>query len=280
MFNLLPETFFNGVDNILRAVWQYETCPTTGKEHTQGYIMLSKRMRLNQVKALLQSDQAHLEAARGTPRANMEYCTKETSRSAGPFYFPSESDWQDIKGSGKRSDLDDLKDAIDNGASIAEVANEHFASYLKFSNGIRSYMALRAQPRVNQEMDVKFWYGATGTGKTKGVFDLFDHNDVYVVMRPTNGSLYYDGYIGQKCILFDDFYGWAPLSHMLNIMDRYPMNLKVHGGMVPVLASTSTIIITSNNDLLHLYKDVDNDEKIKAFRRRIKEVKQFHNLMQ
>lgn len=62
---------------------------------------------------------------------------------------------------------------------------------------------------------------------------------------------------------------------MLNLLDRYPMNLKVHGGMVPVLDSTTTVIITSNKGLEELYDGVGNEEVLKALRRRIKEVKHF-----
>lgn len=277
-FTIYTLSAFTGVfdtDVVARAVWQLELCPNTQREHYQGYIMFKRRLRLSAVKAFLGVDTAHCEVAKGSPGANLVYCTKEDSRADGPFYWPDEQAWADCKGQGKRADLEDMKELIDNGGTIRDVAESHFSQFLKYGNGIRAYMALRAEPRKDRPMEVKFWYGATGTGKTRGVFELFDASEVYVVMRPTNGSLYYDGYYGQTCILFDDFYGWAPISHMLNIMDRYPMMLKIHGGMVPLLNSTTTIIITSNNSLDCLYEAVGNPEVLKAFRRRVSEIKHF-----
>lgn len=260
------------------VVWQQEQCPETGRLHYQGCIAFNKRMRAPGVKAVIGHEAAHIEICKGSLGTNLKYCTKEESRINGPWYWPSIEVWNDIKGQGKRTDLDELKESLDNGATMKEISQDHFAAFLKYSNGIRNYISLQSNPRVNTEMIVKFWYGKTGTGKTRAVFKEFDHSEVYVVMRPTNGSLYYDGYIGQKCILFDDFYGWAPISHMLNIMDRYPMMLKVHGGMVPLLESTTTIIITSNNNLEALYENVSNEEVMRAFRRRITECKQFISL--
>lgn len=264
--------------SVKMAVYQQEQCATTGKLHLQGCIVFNKRMRMAGVKATLGHETAHLEVLKGSLGSNLTYCTKEDTRIGGPWYWPSVEQWDAVKGQGKRSDLDLLKESLDNGATMQEISQDHFGSFLKYANGIRNYIALQSNPRVNTEMIVKFWYGKTGTGKTRAVFKEFDHTDVYVVMRPTNGSLYYDGYCGQKCILFDDFYGWAPISHMLNLMDRYPMMLKVHGGMVPLLESTTTIIITSNNDLSCLYENISNDEVMKAFRRRITECKQFITL--
>lgn len=54
----------------------YETAPTTGTPHLQGYICFVERRRLQQVKDQL-GERAYLEVARGTPEANRDYCQKE-----------------------------------------------------------------------------------------------------------------------------------------------------------------------------------------------------------
>ncbi|AXH73216.1 MAG: putative viral replication protein [Demetevirus haddotis] len=56
-------------------VFGYETAPSTGTPHLQGYVSFVDQLRITQVKAHV-GERVHLEAARGTPQANKEYCTK------------------------------------------------------------------------------------------------------------------------------------------------------------------------------------------------------------
>lgn len=267
---LLRTLLESGDDHIKRWVCQLEKCPSTNSDHLQGYVSFKNRVYLAQAQKILGIPTLHMELARKPASANYRYCTKEDTRIDGPW---EGGDWTSQQG--KRNDLFDAKEAIDSGISELEIAQTYFSSWVKHRASFAIYRLLALPHRVNQVMDVRFWYGETGSGKTRGVFELFDHAEVYVVVRPLNGSLYYDGYTGQKCVLFDDFYGWAPISHMLNIMDRYPLQLKVHGGFVPMLASTTTIIITSNSDIQGLYPNVQNEEVMKAFRRRVTEMKHF-----
>ena len=46
--------------------------------------------------------------------------------------------------------------------------------------------------------------------------------NLYNVPEPNNGSLWFDGYRGQKTILLDDFYGWIKYHTLLQITDGYP----------------------------------------------------------
>lgn len=260
-----------------KYVFQRERCPTTGKEHLQSFVRFSKPHKWTSVQTMLDIGEAHLDTCERSDEANYRYCTKAETRIGTPEMG---GDWDDQQGS--RSDLKRVKRDLDDGKTVIEIAKgdvNGFGVFLKYHAGLTMYANALKERRTNQVMDVKLWYGATGTGKTRGVYKLFRPEEVYVVTRPTNGSLYYDGYEGQKCILFDDFYGWAPLSHMLNLLDRYQMKLKIHGGFVDLLASTTTIIITSNYEFNRLYEwDKFNEEIRKAFKRRISETKQFIRL--
>lgn len=55
----------------------FETCPTTGTPHLQGYLQLNKKLRLKQVKSLI-SPRVHLEnqARRASVLSNQIYCKK------------------------------------------------------------------------------------------------------------------------------------------------------------------------------------------------------------
>lgn len=275
---VLEEVLREGLDTqkIKRYIFQEEE-GESGTPHLQGFIRCCSPLRINGVKLLLGSSHAHVERSGGTDHENRVYCSKEQGRLDGPF---EGGDWGSQQG--KRRDLESIKEWLDEGWEAIDVAREDvngFSAFLKYNSGMTMYSNALKVKRTNRAMEVIYWYGATGSGKTRGVYERFNAEDVYVVTRPTNGSLYYDGYNGQPCILFDDFYGWAPLSHMLNIMDRYQMKLKIHGGFVDLLDSTTTIVITSNNHYDDIYDWTKFSEELKsAFIRRITEVKQFIRL--
>jgi len=52
------------------------------------------------------------------------------------------------------------------------------------------------------------------------------------VWRSSCGSLkWFDGYDGQDHVLFDDFRAsWCTFSHLLNLLDKYPVNVEIKGG--------------------------------------------------
>lgn len=90
-------------DLISYIVFQHER-GDSGTNHLQGYIQLSSRKRLNQVKALLHN-RAHIERMRGTPTQARTYCMKEEGRIAGPWEIG------EFITPGRRTDLIDFRDA-------------------------------------------------------------------------------------------------------------------------------------------------------------------------
>lgn len=63
----------------------------------------------------------------------------------------------------------------------------------------------------------------------------------------------------------DDFRGCIPIAQLLNILDRYPVQLSVHGGYTWLKATK--IIITSNVPVTELYKNVDIESRRALIRR-------------
>lgn len=74
-------------------VYQVEKCPTTGKEHIQGYLELKKQVAFNSVKMMFSPAIVHLEQRRAkTNTKAIEYCTKAESRLRGPWHFGEATD--------------------------------------------------------------------------------------------------------------------------------------------------------------------------------------------
>lgn len=80
-----------------------EETGATGTRHYQGYLELSRRLRLNQVKGLPGLSRAHFERRRGTAQQAIDYCLKDNPDLVG-FGSPSSSS------QGTRTDLESLKE--------------------------------------------------------------------------------------------------------------------------------------------------------------------------
>lgn len=122
-------------------------------------------------------------------------------------------------------------------------------------------------------MDVHIYYGDTGSGKTRAVYDKESLDDLYV--HP--GGHWFDGYDGQDAVLFDDFSGSCfPISYFLKILDRYPMTVPVKGGFVNW--KPRRIYVTSNLNPTEWYSGAHIEHQ-RALRRRFTHVIHFSNLM-
>nr|QJQ37767.1 replication-associated protein [Cressdnaviricota sp.] len=95
-----------------------------------------------------------------------------------------------------------------------------------------------------------FWYwGNTGSGKTRAALDGVDLDNVFIVSGPNtkHGALWFDGYYGQDRVVFDDFRPWwCEFSFLLRLLDRYPIQVQVKGGFVNFIP-TEIIITTPKN---------------------------------
>lgn len=151
---------------------------------------------------------------------------------------------------------------------MVEISDEHFGAFLKYERGIRSYIGMHSEKRSWQPDVVVFW-GATGTGKTRKVYE--ESPNVY----SHAGGMWFDGYIGQDEVLFDEFTGSSfQLPYLLKLLDRYPMQVPVKGGFVNW--KPRKIYLTSNMDPRSWYANALEEHQA-ALRRRITSILHFDN---
>lgn len=244
---------FNKVEYIC---WGFET-GEQGTPHLQGFVSNLSRKTLARTKVLLQCPRIHLEQRRGTVSQAIDYCQKE-----GVF----EEYGQRPSGQGSRNDLAAVKKSIDDGKRLREIADDHFTPFLKYHKGIQLYYSLKATPRNWETLVIVYW-GSTGTGKTRSVID--NATDLYTHV----GGQWFDGYMGQSQVLFDDFSGSCfKISYLLKLLDRYPMSVPIKGGFVNWCPRE--IYITSNLDPDIWYANA-HPEHILALRRRFSFVFKF-----
>lgn len=223
----------------------------SGTPHVQGFVSFHSRLRLLQVKQLI-GDRGHFEVARGTPRQAADYCKKD-------------GDYKEFGtppiGQGARSDLIQVQERIVSGATRNEIRDEYFKVYARYNRAIDSYINDLQQPRMWETQVIVYW-GKTGKGKTRAVFNFVNVNDIYV--HP--GDSWFDGYCGQPVALFDDFNGSEfKLSYLLKLLDRYPMKVPIKGSFVNWIPKT--IYITSNKDPDTWYENAHQEQRNALFRR-------------
>ena len=225
-------------------VGQLELCPNSGRTHYQGYAEFHRPVRLSWLKNWLGSRDIHAEHARATAEANRLYCTKENGRVLGPWSYGEPG-----RGGGTRSDLEECRALLREGADDVRVAGEYFGQWCRYNRSFDRYRRLLAAQEDAEgrgQPQVEVYWGPTGTGKSHKA--QAQAGPLAYWLPPPNqrgGALWWDGLCGQDVLVIDDFDGeWITVNIFLRLCDRYPLLLPTKGGFTS--ARFSRIYITSN----------------------------------
>lgn len=207
-----------------------------GTPHLQGYLFVENPRYGNVIREAC-GGRGHWSAAKGTPAQNQTYCSKD-----GDFIELGELPKQ-----GKRNDLATLaKRVCTEGATLQTLVDggeyDVIATYLRNEKSVTKLAGLVSGKRDASVTPTVHWiYGETGTGKSRWVQE--NHPDAY--RFPCDGTPWWDGYTGQKVVVFDDFRSNSGLSFsmFLKVLDRYPLRVQQKGTSCELLASH--FIITS-----------------------------------
>jgi len=155
------------------------------------------------------------------------------------------------------------------GTTTDELAEIHFGTWMKHGKRLNDYQAVRSRSNSGRRrltLYVSVHWGRTGTGKTKGVFDDVEARGETLYKLDSANTLWWDGYMGEKNLLIDDFYGWIKFGTLLNILDIYPLRLDIKGGFA--YAAWTRVYITSNKIWQEWYKELSHEQHA-ALERRI-----------
>lgn len=253
------------LDTALYSIIGFETCPTTGTPHIQGYVYFkNERYWSATTKRFRVCNNAHVEMARGTAKQNRAYCMKE-----GEY-----NEFGELPEQGKRTDLLAFKDNILNGDNVEQLLecfSLEMAQYDRFYNtckNVRLKQIANNLYKNKEELEVIVLIGPPGCGKTRHIYDNHDINDIYKleIGDGSNGSVFWNGYEGESIILIDDFHSNLKLDYMLRLLDIYPMKLNTKGGFT--YRTAKKIYITSNIEIDNWYPNCHSRHR-DAIKRRI-----------
>lgn len=247
--------------------WQIEICPTTGTRHIQAFLQTGNPVTMQGLKRLLG---AHFKAAHldpvtaGTAHQAAAYANKEDTRERGPFQEG------ELKFQGQRTDVMSLREAALS-LTTEQLWDEHFDDMMKNHRAIETYRRIKRVQLARPRKRCVVLYGSPGSGKSTlaaaFVAAAFPDEKVYY---KSNAMVWWDGYHGQKVVIWDDFKGsGCNVDEAKLILDRTPCTVQVKGSSVNL--EDEVMIITTN----HPIKDwwLGNDKvgavDIEAIQRRV-----------
>ncbi len=200
--------------------------------HLQGYCEFVVRCRKHGAKLLL-GHGTHVEARNGTAEQAARYCRKEGDfEEFGRMLFPS---------GGTRTDLNTIRRRIEEGFGEVEIASEYFPQWVVYRRSFAAYRNLLSTRGIRRDLRVHVIYGRPGTGKTRLAYEF--EPGLYACVSPS--LQWFDGYVGQRVCLIDDFRGGeVSASFLLRLLDIYPLEVPTKGGFCRWIPER--IFITTN----------------------------------
>uniref|UniRef100_UPI004048D7F7 hypothetical protein n=1 Tax=Polynucleobacter sp. TaxID=2029855 RepID=UPI004048D7F7 len=225
-----------------------------GTEHIQGYLDFENPRALSGLTRLFKF--IHWEPRRGTWDEAVNYCKKDNT------YF----EYGEPNKQGDRSDLVKIKDEIMKGAKVDDIAVENPNLYHQYGRTLNKIEDLAMRKKFRTEMTRGTWYwGPTGVGKSHVAFDGYTPETHYVY--PNDGG-WWDGYCQQETVIFNDFRGEIPYNELLNILDKWPYNVR-RRCREPMPFISKRVIITSSLPPEEVYCKRNERDSIAQLLRRI-----------
>jgi hypothetical protein len=217
---------------------------------------------------------ADLEHAKGSVVQCRDYISKPET--AVPDMFEEWGDFPQER-QGARSDLDDIVNLIENGATNEELRELYPAQYLLYKDKIaRVRQEIKEEFYRNEErqVEVTYIYGKTAVGKTFFVLNKHTYGEVCHITTYRNPMIF-DKYRNQDIICFDEFDSQIKLQELNGYLDKYPCTLPCR--YADKVACYTQVYIISNISLREQYKYEQSSQPdvYAAFTRRIKKVIKF-----
>lgn len=235
-----------------------EVAPTTKRLHYQGFIQFKRQVRRKKLQTMF-DNKCWCNPMRGNFESNKTYCAKEKFRDT---WF-ERGKWTS---QGKRPDLDNIKLMIQKGSTMYDVANEYFGDYIRYHRGFEKYKGMfdKSTSGSRREIKCNLIFGKSGTGKTQYVLDKYGDDNIFI-MSFSNKTEWWDGYQGEKIILFDDYNNNLRIDRLLRLLDKYKCRLPIKCGFT--WAKWVEVFITTNLSLKELHGGAKPEHKRALFRR-------------
>ena len=153
--------------------------------------------------------------------------------------------------------------------------NPKLAFRIREIENLRQVILAEKYSIENRMLEVNYLYGASGTGKTRGICEKYGPKNICRITDYGNNGIRFDAYHCHDDPVLEEFHSQIPISAMLNYLDIYPLTLPAR--YTDRTACYTKVFITSNIPLEEQYRDRQRVqmETWRAFLRRITNVVEF-----
>lgn len=252
---------------------------TTGTYHTHIFLFSPSPIRFSTIKNRFPT--AHIEKAYGSAKANRAYILKEghwaDTDKAETSVSGTFEEWGDLPAE-KEEEAPEMFKLIQDlraGKSVMEIIedNPKLAFRIREIETLRQAILEEKYSAENRALEVTYLYGASGTGKTRGIFEKHDRKSICrITDYGGRNGVRFDAYHCQDVLVLEEFHSQIPISAMLNYLDIYPLTLPAR--YTDRIACYTKVYITSNIPLEEQYRDIQRYqmETWRAFLRRVQNV--------
>ena len=236
-----------------------------GTPHIQGFVYFQNKSTRKHVFDILQG-RAHVEAAKGNPRQNYNYCSKE-----GTVFVERKMKQTEGQGGGFLEMYNDMKTL-----SPEEFERKYPQFWVMHRDKVMRVMIDSAMTKVKDfggdltSKNIWIW-GKPGLGKSRWAALQGDYSEIF----KKNFNKWWDGYslLTTKVVIIEDYpcvpAGNTLVQHLKIWGDRYPFEAECKGSHLMVEPGRFFLIITSNYPIERCF---ENQEDIEAVKRRFNEV--------
>lgn len=252
-------------ETLVRYVcWAEEDCPSTGRPHLQGYTELTKSRSKHPFIKMMGLGNLAVYRCTASSDANINYC-KGLCQKKG-FVLNATFSEHGACGKtkqGKRTDLDRAQEALDAGASMRDMAQDHFSTWIKYERQFKRYQSMFRPPKVpeydmrtfpDQWQALEFdWsktqviFGETNIGKTSFACALMGPGFLFV--SHIDDLLQFDPE-SHTGIIFDDIDIYhIPRTSQIHLVDQdQDRSIHCRYNTATIPAHTKKIFSTNNSD--------------------------------
>ena len=211
---------------------------TTGTYHTHIFLLAPSPIRFSTIKNRFPT--AHIEKAYGSASAktNRAYILKEgrwadtdKAETSVPGTF---EEWGDLPAE-KEEEAPEMFKLIQDlraGKSVMEIIedNPKLAFRIREIETLRQAILEEKYSAENRALEVTYLYGASGTGKTWGIFEKHDRKSICrITDYGGKNGVRFDAYHCQDVLVLEEFHSQIPISAMLNYLDKMVAEIQAYG---------------------------------------------------
>jgi hypothetical protein len=219
-----------------------------GTPHHQGYVYFQSRKSFMQIKSYL--PRSHLEPQRGSSESAVDYCN-------GKF-----KEWG-TKPCGGTHQTNAWKHVLELATcgQFDKIKQDYPSIYFRYHAKLYNFYEPET-PLILDELDNEWWWGNSGTGKSKHLWEMFPNHFKKSLNK------WWDGYRFQDVVAIEE---WAPKNEVTTSFlkiwaDRYPFSGEIKGGTINYIRPKK-IIVLSNFSIEQCFT---NPEDLGPIRRRFK----------